>query len=243
MAGTYVPEKRLWEAKLAWPDLLGLIGVFLKGAGWMFLLFALLPFLRLILPGQKAVDDAARHVVGLIEPVNYRVGEMIKWALPLLVLSVAFSVFALSIFGLSWTKLFESAEYLHASVIMLGAAATLLAGQHVRVDIFHSRMKPQSRALVDFIGFYLLLMPACLVILWDSQSFISFSWMIFEGSAEADGIRGEFLLKTLIPLFCVMMIAQGVSIALRAAMMLTGANQPDRPPHTPAFFSEQDIES
>ena len=119
---------------------------------------------------------------------------------------------------------------------MLGAAATLLAGQHVRVDILHSRMTPQNRAMVDFIGFYIFLLPLCLVILWNSQSFTTFSWMIFEGSAEADGVRGEFLLKTLIPLFSVLMIAQGLAIAIRAAMMLTNGNRPVRPSNTPAFF-------
>jgi len=157
-------------------------------------------------------------------------------------LSIAFSVFALSIFGQSWTKLFETAEYLHATIIMLGAAATLLAGQHVRVDIFHTNMKAKARALVDFIGFYALLLPVCLIILWKSQSFVSFSWQIFEGSAEADGIRGEFLLKTLIPLFAIMMIAQGLAIAIRAAMCLNGQTRPGRPPHTPPFFTQQDLE-
>jgi len=134
-------------------------------------------------------------------------GEITKWLLPLLVLVVAFTVFALSIFGQSWTKLFESAEYLHASVIMLA-----------------------------------LLVPVCLIILWNSQSFVSFSWRIFEASSEADGIRGEFLLKTLIPLFASMMILQGLAIALRAAMCLSGQMRPARPPHTPKFFSEQELE-
>ena len=89
---------------------------------------------------------------------------------------------------------------------MLGAAATLLAGQHDRVDIFHSRMSAKSRALIDFLGFYLLLSPVCLIIIWNSQSFVNFGWKIFEGSNESDGIRGVFLLKTLIPIFAIMMI-------------------------------------
>ena len=123
---------------------------------------------------------------------------------------------------------------------MLGAGATLLAGQHVRVDVFHTNMVPQSRALVDFIGFYAFLLPVCLIILFNSQSFVSFSWRIFEGSAEADGIRGEFLLKTLIPIFAVTMIAQGLAIALRAAMHLKGQTLPERPAHTPPFFIHKD---
>ncbi|MEP1231505.1 MAG: TRAP transporter small permease subunit, partial [Litorimonas sp.] len=162
----------------------------------------------------------------------------VKWLLPALVLSVAFTVFALSIFGQSWTKLFESAEYMHAMVIMLGASATLLAGQHVRVDIFHTNMRAKTRALVDFVGFYALLLPVCLIILWNSQSFANFAWKTMEASAESDGIAGVYLLKTLIPIFAVMMIGQGLAISLRAAMCLCGQNRPDRPPRIPKLFEE-----
>jgi TRAP-type mannitol/chloroaromatic compound transport system permease small subunit len=223
-----------------WGEILSDIGTALTAIGWVSFPLLFLPFIYLflhVIPAFKRFCDALIH---LTDSFNFVVGEIIKWALPLLVLSIAMSVFALSIFGLSWTKLFESAEYLHASVIMLGAAATLLAGQHVRVDIFQTRMSERAKALVDFIGFYAFLIPVTLIILWDSQSFVSFAWSIFEGSAEADGIRGEFLLKTLIPLFCIMMLGQGLAIALRAAMCLRGQRRPQRPEHTPPLFGDHD---
>lgn len=213
-----------------------LFGWALKGIGWVFLLAMTLPLLLLFFPKSNRLDSLSRGLITLLDDISYRIGEITKWALPLLVLSIAFSVFALSIFGLNWTKLSESAAYFHASVIMLGAAATLLAGQHVRVDIFHTRMSAKSRSLVDFAGFYALLLPVCLIIIWDSQSFVNFAWRIFEGSSENDGIQGVFLLKTLVPVFAVMMIAQSLSIAMRAAMCLHGKERPARPGHTPQLF-------
>ena len=213
-----------------------LMGAALKGIGWVFLPAVLLPLLYLFFPKSKWLNGLSRSLITLLDDISYRIGEAAKWALPLLVLSIAFSVFALSIFGLNWTKLSESAFYFHASVIMLGGAATLLAGQHVRVDVFHTNMSARSRALVDFLGFYVLLLPVCLIIIWNSQSFVNFGWRIFEGSAENDGIQGVFLLKTLVPIFGVMMIGQGLSIALRAAMCLSGQDRPPRPDHTPALF-------
>jgi len=218
------------------------LGIAFQAIGWVFLPILSLPLIYTLLPKIKILQSVSKAIIRTIDSLSYGLGEITKWFLPLLVLVVAFTVFALSIFGQSWTKLFESAEYLHATVIMLGAAATLLAGQHVRVDIFHSRMSAKSRALIDFIGYYALLLPVCLIILWNSQSFVSFSWRIFEGSSEADGIRGEFLLKTLIPIFAIIMILQGLAIALRAAMCLSGQDRPERPPHTPKFFSEQELE-
>ena len=214
-----------------------ILGAAMKGIGWAALPILLLPALYLIAPRFKGLKPLSSAILTLIDDISYGVGEVIKWALPLLVLSTAFGVFALSIFGISWTKLFESAAYFHASVIMLGAAATLLAGQHVRVDVFQVTMGQRARAMVDFIGFYLLLTPVCLIILWDSQSFINFAWRIFEGSNEADGIRGVFLLKTLIPVFAVMMMAQALSIALRAAMCLHGETRPARPVGVAQLFA------
>ena len=227
---------------MATGDIIETIGTALQAIGWVFLPVLFLPLLYLFLRNINALQSISKAIIRTIDSLSYATGEIVKWFLPILVLVVAFTVFALSIFGQSWTKLFESADYLHASVIMLGAAATLLAGQHVRVDIFHAQMSAKARALIDFIGYYALLLPVCLIILWNSQSFVSFAWRIYEGSSEADGIRGEFLLKTLIPIFALMMIIQGLAIALRAAMCLSGQTRPERPPHTPPFFAPQELE-
>ena len=223
-------------------EIIETLGTAFQAIGWVFLPILLLSLIYLFLPNINILQSISKAIIRTIDSLSYTLGEVTKWCLPVLVLVVAFTVFALSIFGQSWTKLFESAEYLHATVIMLGAAATLMTGQHVRVDIFHSRMGAKARALVDFIGFYALLLPVCLIILWNSQSFVSFSWRILEASSEADGIRGEFLLKTLIPVFAITMILQGLAIALRAAMCLNGQERPERPAHTPKFFSEQELE-
>lgn len=221
-------------------DVIDTLGPAFQAIGYAFSPILLLPIIYIFFNKINSLENFSKALIRTIDSISFWLGELTKWLLPILVLTIAFSVFALSIFGQSWTKLFESAEYLHATIIMLGAAATLLAGQHVRVDVFHTNMEDKARALVDFIGFYALLLPVCLIILWNSQSFVSFAWRIFEGSAEADGIRGEYLLKTLIPIFAVIMIAQGLAIAIRAAMCLNEQSRPDRPPHTPPFFTQKD---
>ncbi len=225
---------------MSWVEFVWIAGAFLKGVGWVALPILALPALRLLTPNNKAIISISDQVITLTDGFCNTIGEWIKWALPLLVLTVAFGVFADSIFGLSWTKLDESAKYLHAGTIMLGAAAALLAGQHVRVDIFHSRMSPHQKARIDLWGFFVLLMPVCLVLLWSAQGNTRGAWSNFEGSAEADGIRGVFLLKSLIPAFCLMMLIQGLAIALRAAALLSGQTLPERPPLIePLFYSSE----
>jgi len=196
-----------------------LLGDAIQGIGWAFLPFTLLPLLVLIWRGSHGF---ATTLSDLIDGMNRAIGEAVKWLLPILVLSVVFTVFALSIFGWASTKFDESAKYFHATALMLGMGAALLANEHVRVDVLYTRMSTSTKSLVDFCGFYMLLLPLMLAILWQSQSATAFSWAIFEGSPDADGIRGEFLLKTLIPLFAVLMITQGTAIATRAALTLKG---------------------
>ena len=220
------------------PVSIDIIGSFLKGVGWFELLWLALPALLLFWPQNKILQSISRHVIDIIDAISIGFGELIKWGLPLLILSVAFSVFALSLFGLSWTKLSESSHYFHATVIMLGASMTLLMNDHVRVDILQSRYSRPRKALVDFTGFYAAIIPVCLLILWSSGSFVRFGWQIFEGSAEADGIKGVFLLKTLIPMFAILMLAQGLSIALRAVMVMRGLTEPERPKGIPDLFPE-----
>lgn len=213
-----------------------MIAGILKAIGWAFLPVLIWPVIHLFFYKNQWVTSISEHFISLIDLISFHLGEIVKWLLPLLVLSVAASVFALSIFGVTTTKWLESAKYFQAVIIMLGAGATLLAGQHVRVDIFHTRMSDLGKARVDLIGFYVLLMPVCLLLIWNSQSFVSIAWSIQEGSTESDGIRGIYLLKTLIPLFALTMLLQGFAIAVRASMCLSGQIRPGRPKGVPPFF-------
>lgn len=213
-----------------------MVGGIFQAIGWAFLPLLAWPLIHLILGKTHFIKRVSEALISTIDSLTFHLGEIVKWLLPLLVLSVAASVFALSIFGVTTTKWLESAKYFQAMIIMLGAAATLLAGQHVRVDIFHTRMTKIGKARVDLIGFYLLLAPVCILLIWNAQSFVGFAWAIREGSGEANGIRGVYILKTLIPIFAITMLVQGMAIAIRAAMCLSGQTRPDRPKGVPPFF-------
>ena len=112
-------------------EIIQTLGHAFHAIGYAFCPLLILPLIYLFLPNINNLTSFSNAFIRFIDSVSFWIGELTKWLLPILVLTIAFSVFALSIFGQSWTKLFESAEYLHAVIIMLGAAATLLAGQHL----------------------------------------------------------------------------------------------------------------
>ena len=72
-------------------------------------------------------------------------------------------------------------------------------------------------------------MPMCALILWSSTGYMNSTWRILERSRESDGLPLVFMLKTAIPLFAILMILQGLSMAARAAMTLAGRRAPATP--------------
>ena len=111
---------------------------------------------------------------------------------------------------------------LHATVFMLGAAYTLKHDGHVRVDILYQKLTPRARAWVDLLGTLLLLFPVCLFMLYTSMNYVMAAWAIQEGSREAGGLDGVYLLKTAIPLMAILLLLQGCSLLLRNLLVLAG---------------------
>jgi TRAP-type mannitol/chloroaromatic compound transport system permease small subunit len=75
---------------------------------------------------------------------------------------------------------------------------------------------------VDLLGTLLLLMPVCVYIFWTGWDYVSESWNVMEGSREAGGIPGVYLLKTLILVMPVLVLIQGLAWILRNGLFLTG---------------------
>jgi TRAP-type mannitol/chloroaromatic compound transport system permease small subunit len=155
-----------------------------------------------------------------IDRVTAAVGRGAAW-LCLVIVVLQFSlVLARYLFGLGSIWLTETVLYAHGALFLLAAAWTLQAGGHVRVDIFYAEMRPRAKAKVDLIGALLLLLPFVLVLLAIAVPYVGRSWSILERSQESSGLPLVYLLKTLIPLFALLMALQGVSQAIRAAAVL-----------------------
>jgi len=125
-------------------------------------------------------------------------GRTVSW-LSLLLVLVTFAVVVLRyVFDSGSIALQEATTYLHACVFLIGMAYTLQQDAHVRVDIFYARLSRQAKAWVDLFGTLFLLLPFLLFVTWISWLYIADSWSVLEGSREAGGLPGVFLLKSLI---------------------------------------------
>ena len=155
-----------------------------------------------------------------IDRLNMAVGRAAAWAALFIVLMQFLVVVLRYVFGQGSIWLSESIFYGHAALFMLAAGWTLREGGHVRVDVFYADASPRAKALVDLFGALLLLLPFMGVLIWYALPYVGRSWAILERSRETSGIPAVFLLKTLIPVFALLMALQGVSQAIRAAHLL-----------------------
>ncbi|MBW2941180.1 TRAP transporter small permease subunit [Zhongshania sp. CAU 1632] len=164
-----------------------------------------------------------KQCVYLIDSLTERLGRLLAWLIPLMMLGTTAVVVMRYGFGQGMTALQESVSYLHGTVFMLGAAYTLKHGGHVRVDIFYRRFSPRTKAWVDSIGSIVFLLPLCGLILITSWDFTLNAWAIHETSVEPGGLPFVYLLKTLLPLMAINLAMQGFAELLRNAMVLVGS--------------------
>ena len=206
-------------------DLFLRLGTFVKWVGICLLPLFLLPLLTLVAPGSFA---------RLSQWTSAQIDRATGWVLNAsIICAVALVMFQLLVvvasyaFALSWTWLSELVIYAFAAVFMLGAASALQHDAHVRVDILRPRFGRQGRDWVELAGTYLFLFPICMRLLTTGEQGLARSWSLFEGSRESDGLPFLFMLKTLVPVFAILMLAQGLAIASKAALRLTGTMPPE----------------
>jgi TRAP-type mannitol/chloroaromatic compound transport system permease small subunit len=167
------------------------------------------------------------NIVSTIDNFTQTTGKLISW-LSLIMVLLSFIVVLLRYgFNLGWIGMQESVLYLHGIIFMLGAAYTLKADGHVRVDIFYQRFSVKTKALVNLLGGLLLLLPVCVFIFYISFDYVMTAWRILEKSPEAGGLPLVYLSKSFILLMSVTLLLQGIAEILRNALVLFGQAMPE----------------
>lgn len=162
------------------------------------------------------MDRLADH----LDAINHTVGRIVRWLAIIMVL-VQFGIVVLRyVYGISFIALNESVLYMHATLFMLGAGYTLLVDDHVRVDIFQAKASPRGKAAIDVFGHIALLIPSMLALLYWSFPSVRNAWSIYEGAISVGGIPAVFLLKTLIPAFCILLLVQSLACLMRNLLRL-----------------------
>lgn len=160
--------------------------------------------------------------VRVVEAMSERVGLAVSWLTGLLVLVVCYDVFTRYLLQNSLVAVQEMQWHLFALVFLLGAAYTLKHDRHVRVDVLYSTFSARNKALVNFVGSLLFLVPFCLIGIWGSQTFVTTSFMIGETSPDPGGLPARFILKAAIPVGFLLVLLQGVALSFKSLAIVMG---------------------
>lgn len=172
-------------------------------------------------------------LVQRLDRFNRWLGEGVAW-LALAMVLLQFAVVMLRyVFAIGFIPLQEAVWHMHGLLFMLGAAYTLLEDGHVRVDIFYRSAPRRRRAAVDLAGSLLFIVPVCLLTLYVSWNYVlsaiydfaSGTW-ILERSPEFGGLPLIWAYKLVIWIFALTLLAQGISLAVKAALRLRGDDDP-----------------
>ena len=166
-------------------------------------------------------------LVHLIDTINETVGKLVAWLTVLMVVNVFTVVVLRYTLSIGWIWMQELYVWTHSVIFLLGAGYTLLHEGHVRIDVIYRDASVRYKAIVNIFGCIFLATPL-LVLLFDrSVPLIFRSWMNLEKSAEAGGLEGVFLLKTVIGVFAILFMLQFFSMLLRNILILWGHEIPN----------------
>lgn len=160
--------------------------------------------------------------VNFVDGMSDKIGHLVGWLTTLMVLIVFYDTVMRYAFNKGNVALQELEWHLFAIVFLIGAAYTLKESGHVRVDIVYVNLSEKTKAWIDFLGVFVLLIPFSVMVIISTKGFIMNSWAIREISPDPGGLPARYILKAMIPLGFSLLIVQGLSEAAKNFMIIMG---------------------
>jgi len=163
-----------------------------------------------------------KTAIKAIEGLNERVGRLVSWLALFMVLTTCLVAVLRYGFSIGFVWMQEIYVWMHATVFLVASGYTLLHEGHVRIDVLYGPASLTTKAWINIIGTLVFLFPMLTLIAWVAFPYVALSWSRLEGSQEAGGLQGLFLLKSCILLFVVLLALQGLALILRSVLVLKG---------------------
>ena len=123
------------------------------------------------------------------------------------------------VFDTSSNSWLELQWVLFSVVFLLCSPWTLLANEHIRIDIVNQLLPKRVRDTIDVVGHAFFLLPLCIVMIITGVPFFLVSYSQNEQSLNAGGLP-QWPSKALIMIAFAMLLVQGISeLVKRIAVM------------------------
>lgn len=169
-----------------------------------------------------------RELARRIDAAQDRFGRALSWLMLALVLVVFGDVVMRYALNRTYVFVQELEWYLFATAYLLGGGYVMLWDEHIRVDIVYSRLRPRTRAWINFVLFWVFFYPSALLVVVTTWPFFRNSLAVLEGSPDPGGIPARWALKGVIIVAFVIMMIQGVSQTIKNYYWARGWEEPER---------------
>jgi TRAP-type mannitol/chloroaromatic compound transport system permease small subunit len=156
-----------------------------------------------------------------IDAVNLRIGRAMSWLILLVVLISAANATVRKLFDTSSNAWLELQWVLFGVIFLLCSPWTLLANEHIRIDIVNNLLPKRVRDTIDIIGHVFFLLPLTIVMIITSVPFFLRSASINEQSMNAGGLP-QWPAKSLIMIGFVLLFLQGLSELIKRIAVMSG---------------------
>ncbi len=163
----------------------------------------------------KALLPATR----IIDATTVWIGKRLSWLIIAAVLVSAANATVRKLFDTSSNAWLELQWVLFSIVFLLCSPWTLLANEHIRIDIVNNLMPKRVRNIIDVVGHVFFLLPLTIVMILTGVPFFIVSYGQNEQSLNAGGLP-QWPSKSLIMIAFIMLLIQGLSeLVKRIAIM------------------------
>jgi TRAP-type mannitol/chloroaromatic compound transport system permease small subunit len=166
-----------------------------------------------------ALLESLLPIARRIDAIDTWIGKRLAWLILAAVVVSALNATVRKIFDTSSNSWLELQWVLFSIVFLLCSPWTLLANEHIRIDIVNNILPKRVRDSIDVIGHAFFLMPLAIVMIVTSIPFFYRSIAINEQSGNAGGLP-QWPSKSLVLIGFTLLLIQGISeLIKRIAVM------------------------
>jgi TRAP-type mannitol/chloroaromatic compound transport system permease small subunit len=165
--------------------------------------------------------QALLAVSRVIDALNLRIGKILSWFILAAVLVSTVNATVRKVLDTSSNAWLELQWVLFGVVFLLCAPWTLLANEHIRIDIVNNMLPQKVRNWIDLIGHVFFLIPLCMIMLITSAPFFMRSYEINEQSMNAGGLA-QWPAKGIVFLGFFFLLLQAVSETIKRIAVMRG---------------------
>ena len=178
----------------------------------------------------EQVEESSARGHGLVFPKTWLsdrlewflggLGSLVSYIWIALVLIIVGTVAMRHFVGGNTIAIEEAQWHLYAFGFLIGIGYAIMHDSHVRVDVLASHLKPTTRAVIEFLGIALIILPTVWLVVTYAIPFVQTSFIRAESSSSPGGLSNRWLIKGVIIFAFVYIGLAALSRLLRVVFFL-----------------------